>query len=131
MKEGRLSLPPVYQLLRISIVDASIGEVRLQLIPNETFRSPLGLVAGGIITTVLDTAMASACDTCTPPEKTCTTLEVKANFLRPLAVESEPVVAIGKAMFMGSRVLVATGELLSSSPDARRYAIASTTCLVL
>lgn len=131
MKEGRVPLPPVYELLRISVVDAAIGEVRLQLYPDERLRSPLGLVAGGIIATVLDTALAWACDTCAPPGKVCTTLELKTNFLGPLTVKNEPVVAVGKAVFTGNRVMVATGELISLTQPSKRYAIASATCLVL
>lgn len=133
MKEHRLDLPPLYKLLQISVLEASKGEVRLQMLPSERLKSPLGLVGGGIIATVLDTALAWACETCVPTGKVCTTLELKTNFLRPVGVDEKAVIAVGKAVFAGSRVLVATGELIPSSDDSRvdKYALASATCLVL
>ncbi|ATU95133.1 hypothetical protein BLM14_25610 (plasmid) [Phyllobacterium zundukense] len=134
MRDGSRELPPIYDLLQISVIDATEGEVKLQLTPHDGLRSPIGLVAGGVIATILDTTLAWACSTCVPSDKVCTTVELKVNFLRPISVTDGPLVATGRTVHRGNRILVATAELSQSSADGTRLiqcAIATGTCMAV
>ena len=126
---GRSEPPALYQTLGIAVASAEPGRVSLTLTPSDRLRSPLGTVGGGVVATVLDTAMAWACDTMLPDGKVCTTLEIKTNFLKPVAVSAAPLMAHAHVHHGGSRIMVAQAELLDETGAA--YAAATATCMVI
>ncbi|WP_442981010.1 PaaI family thioesterase [Rhizobium sp. T136] len=106
----------------------------MQLKPHEGLRNPLGLIAGGAIATLLDTALAWACDTCVPSGRVSTTIELKVNFLRPVSVSGGTVVATARVIHAGNRILVATADLRQMDIDgaqARNCAVATATCMII
>lgn len=129
IRAGRLAPPPVYELLGISVIEAEAGRVLLGFTPDGRFRNPYGVIAGGVLATVLDTAMAWACDCTAPAGKICTTIEFKVNFLRPVQADDASLRAEARTIHGGSRVMVAEGRLLA--PDGALRASATSTCLVV
>ncbi|WP_411756380.1 PaaI family thioesterase [Sinorhizobium meliloti] len=75
----------------------------------------MGLVAGGAIATLLDTALAWACDTCVPSDKVSTTIELKVNFLRPVSVNGGTVVATARVSLPQCSSLASAGAAVT--PD--------------
>ena len=57
-----------------------------------------------------------------------TTLELKANFVRPVTLQSGPLRAEGSVIHAGGTVMTAEARLLDAQD--RLYAHASSTCLV-
>ncbi|WP_374209532.1 PaaI family thioesterase [Sinorhizobium meliloti] len=134
IRNGVGAAPPIYKLLDISVVEAREGEVSLQFRPHEGPRNPIGLVAGGAIATLLDTALAWACDTCVPSDQVSTTIELKVNFLRPVSVSGGTVVATARVIHPGNRILVATADLRQMGIDgaqALNCAVATATCMII
>jgi len=129
IRAGRRAPPPVYELLGISVIDAEAGYVQLGFTPDGRFGNPHGATAGGVLATVLDTALAWACDCAAPAGKICTTVEFKVNFLRAVRVDDARLRAEAKVIHGGSRILVADGRLLA--PDGTLRASAISTCLVM
>jgi uncharacterized protein (TIGR00369 family) len=111
IRSGRVPKPPLYELLRIDVVEARTGYVTLSLTPDESFTSPLGTVGGGIILTILDTTLAWTCDTMATTDRAGVTVELKANFLRPISTNAAPLKCEAECVFTGSRVVVGQAKL--------------------
>ena len=74
--------------------------------PLEAHQNPLGTVHGGIITTLLDSAMGCAVHTTLPPGGMYTTLELKVNFLRPSFGGGARLLAEGTVLNRGSTAVL-------------------------
>jgi len=83
---GALPPPPVARLLGFEVEPVSEGLVTFAFEPAEFHYNPLGTVHGGILTTVLDSAMGCAVHSRLRAGLSYTTLELKVNFLKPVRV---------------------------------------------
>lgn len=125
---GELPAPPAIRLLNLGFADLGEGRVIFTLEPAEYHYNPLGSVHGGVVSTFCDTAMGSAVHSLLPAGVGYTTLELKVSFLRPITVETGLVRCEGRVIHLGSRV--ATAEASVTDGEGRRYAHATTTCLI-
>jgi uncharacterized protein (TIGR00369 family) len=73
-----------------------------------------GVIHGGIITTLADTAAVYAINPDLPPGKTMTSIELKVNFLRPAAADGSPLLARADVIKRGQRVAVCRVDVLQS-----------------
>lgn len=126
---GELPAPPVTKLLDYDIGSVEPGRVEFVCHPREGQYNILGVVHGGIVATVLDSAMGCAVHTLLEAGQTYTTLEVKVNFVRPVTVDCGTLVAAGEAIHVGRRTATASGRLTDGA--GRVLAHASTTCIVM
>ncbi|MEO3823603.1 PaaI family thioesterase [Actinomadura sp. B10D3] len=104
------------------------GRVVFALAPRAEFSNPLGTVHGGIMSTLLDSAMACAVHTSLPAGASYTSLELKVNFVRPVPLEGGRLVCEGTTVHMGRRVATAEGRITNA--DGKLVAHGTTTCMV-
>jgi uncharacterized protein (TIGR00369 family) len=128
IEDGVISAPPVARLLGMEVEQVSEGLVTFAFEPGEYHYNPLGTVHGGILTTVLDSAMGCAVHSRLRAGLTYTTLELKVNFLRPVRVTTGRVRGEGKVVHLGGRVATAEAHLVDE--DGGLYAHATSTCLI-
>lgn len=128
--DGSLPAPPVAQLLGFGIDRVDEGNVVFTMPPLEAHQNPLGTVHGGIITTLLDSAMGCAVHTTLPPGGMYTTLELKVNFLRPSFAGGATLVAEGTVLHRGSTVVLADATI-TTADTGKKIAHATSTCLIL
>ena len=100
------SLPPtdepsIQQLLKPQVLENEPGRAVLHFTPEPTWTIGNGVVQGGIVTAMLDMAMAFASDG-------LSTATITVDILRPVV---GPVTATGTTTKQGRRLLFATGEL--------------------
>lgn len=126
---GELPHPPIGALLGIRITEASEGRLVCVLEPSEDQYNPIGSVHGGVVSTLMDSAMSCAVHTTLPAGAGYTTLEVKANFLCPIGVDTGALTCEGRVVHAGSRV--ATAECRVVDGAGKLYAHGTATCLVL
>jgi uncharacterized protein (TIGR00369 family) len=126
--EGRLAPPPVAVLLGMSLVEVAEGSATFKLDVGEHLYNPIGAVHGGILCTLLDSAMGCAVHTVLPLGRAYTSLEVKVNFVKALTVNTASVLAKGQVISSGRRVATASGQVVGT--DGTLYAHATTTCLI-
>jgi len=127
---GELPPPPVARLLGMELRRVDEGRVVFALAPAEEQLNPLGTVHGGILTTILDSAMGCAVHTTLPAGTTYTTLELKVNFVRAVLLGSGPVVADGTVVHRGGTVATAEGRLVREDDD-KLMAHATSTLLLM
>ena len=77
-----LPLPPALRTLDITPVEAEPGRVSFTLVPSEFHLNPFGLVHGGVLAALIDTAMGCAVHSLLPVGAGYITSELNVRFLR-------------------------------------------------
>ncbi len=126
--DGELPSPPIGETLDFVPIEAERGRVVFQGRPGKRHYNPLGSVHGGYFCTLLDSALGCAVQSTLPKGTGYTTLELKVNLIRALTDDVGPVRAEGRVIHVGSRVGIAEATLTDA--DDRKYAHATTTCLI-
>ncbi len=123
--------PPVgvAELLGMRPVVVEHGTVTFACDADPRFANPMGTVHGGIIATLLDSALGCAVQTVLPDGVAYTTLSLELKYLRPVAVDAGQLRATGTVVHAGRRQ--ATAEARLTDEQDRLLATATTTCLVL
>ena len=129
MVAGELPQPPIAATLGFRLTVAEPGRAVFEGEPAEFHYNPIGTVHAGLASTLLDSAMGCAFVTTLEAGRAWTTLELKANFTRPMTVETGTVRCIGSVVHPGRRV--ATTEARLEDLHGRLLAHATSTILVL
>jgi uncharacterized protein (TIGR00369 family) len=127
---GELPAPPVAQLLGMHIAEVEWGVVTFTLTPCESHYNPIGMVHGGVTATLLDSAMGCAVHSELPAGVGYTTLELNANYLRPILADTGPVRCRARVVHRGGTVATAEARAWREADD-ELLAHATTTCLIL
>jgi uncharacterized protein (TIGR00369 family) len=104
------------------------GRAVFECEPSEAHYNPIGSVHGGVISTLLDSALSCAVHTTLPAGSGYTTAELKVNFVRPIVIGTGRLRAEGRVIHTGSRLGTAEARLTDSA--GKLYAHAVGTCLV-
>ena len=129
LQTGELPPPPIAVLMGMWIAEVSEGRVIFALEPAEYHYNPLGTVHGGVMATLLDSALGCAVQSMLPAGTSYTTIELKVNYLRPITAQTGTVYCEGKIIHLGGRV--ATAEARLTGAGGKLYAHGTTTCLIL
>jgi uncharacterized protein (TIGR00369 family) len=113
-----------------TLVAGDPGAVTFALTPCESLYNPIGMVHGGVTATLLDSAMGCAVHSELPAGAGYTTLELKANYLRPITADTGPVRCRARVVHRGGTVATAEARAWREA-DNELLAHATTTCLVL
>ncbi|MGE5253009.1 MAG: PaaI family thioesterase [Planctomycetaceae bacterium] len=100
---------PYYQLLRISLEEIDAGFARFRMPFRKELTQAYGVVHGGAIASLADTAVAFALMTLIQPGERVTTAEFKINFFA--AVNSGEMVGEARVVHAGKRLVAADMEV--------------------
>ena len=125
---GKVDNVPIGQTLGFRVTEVSAGEVVLAGSPDARFYNLIGTIHGGWAASILDTAMALATLSTLDRDHTFTTLDIKINYLRPIAAGAT-VRAEGRVLHGGRRVALSEAKLLD--PSGKLLAHGTSTCIVL
>lgn len=128
IQQGRIPQPPAARLIGYRIREVERGRVVFELEPAEYHYNPFATVHGGIIGTLLDSAMTAAVLSTLGLGLACSTLEMKVNFVRPVTGRVGVLRAEGNVIHAGSSVATAEGKLRDG--QGKLYAHAVTTCSI-
>lgn len=115
--------------LGISVESLEGGRAVYTMTPSTSHANALLTVHGGVLTTLLDTAMGSAVFLRLPDHTTYTTLELKVNFIRPVGLDGGTLTCEAQAVHVGKRTATVEGRI--TDPTGRLIAHGSCTCLIL
>jgi uncharacterized protein (TIGR00369 family) len=102
--DGILPPPPISGIVGLRLVAVAEGEVTLASTPDESMLNTIGLVHGGVLCTLMDTAMGIAVQTTKPAGVVSASIELKVSFLKPLPFDGREVSVVGRALRSGRRV---------------------------
>jgi uncharacterized protein (TIGR00369 family) len=102
---------PFAHLLGIELDEISEGTATLGLQVRKKLTQNHGVVHGGAIASLIDTAMAFAIITLLAPQEKVTTVDLTVSFLRPLT--EGRITAVAKVMRAGRRLLVVSANVFA------------------
>jgi uncharacterized protein (TIGR00369 family) len=97
-------------LLRIKPVELASGLGRIEVTVSAQHLRNLGIMHGGMLATLLDSALGMAAGSLASADQFVVTVQLNINFIRP-AWEGEHLVATGEVQHAGQQTAVARGEV--------------------
>ena len=132
LSKYRVSGPDATQLIdRVVTRDVSAvepGRVEYQLTPQEFHFNPAGTLHGGVMATIVDSAMSCAIWSLLPAGIGWTTMEMKMGLVRTVTKESGRLVCVGTPISVGQRSGAAEARVHDA--QGKLCAYASTTCMI-
>ena len=122
-----VEIAPYYQLLQITLEEIDTGFSRFRMPFRKELTQAYGVVHGGAIATLADTAVAFAVMTLIQRGEMVTTAEFKINFFS--ALTSGEMFAEGRAVYTGKRLVVADMEVKNETGQLIAKGIA--TCAII
>ena len=123
--EGQLPRPPIASLFGAELVSVTEGVAVFRCTPDESTYNPIGVVHGGFLCTLLDTAAGCAVHTLLPAGTGFGSIEIKVSFLKPLTARSGVIEIRGEALRMGSRVAFAQAHARNGDDELVGHATTS------
>lgn len=125
---GELPGAPIASHFAMQVIEVDSGTVVFRCSPDNSHYNPIGAVHGGLVCTLLDSALGCATHTTLEAGTGYTSIEIKVNYLRPVTADSGPLICTGRVTKPGRRVVFAEGEVLDN--HGKTVATASGTLLV-
>ena len=113
MKSSEAGSTPFSQLLGMRCLEREKGRARYELEVGPEHLNRRGVAHGGVVASLLDTALGAAVVSSITKEEWTGTLELSVQFREP--VRPGPVVAQGRMARRGRNVAFAEGEILDAS----------------
>lgn len=120
--------PGVGTLLGMRYPEIEEGRVTFEVDTRPEFGNPLGTVHGGIIATLVDSAMGCAVHSALPAKVSYTTVELALTYLRAVPYDGRTLRAEGRVIHLGGRIATADGRI--TDDRGRLVATATTTCML-
>lgn len=112
---GELPPPPITVLMRMTLEEAEEGRVVFICEPDESHYNPIGTVHGGLLCTLLDSALGCAVQSTLPQGAGYTSIEINVNYLRPVYAHTGPLRCTATVTKPGKRVAFADGVVTDAS----------------
>lgn len=128
LMDGTLPAPPFAEVSDLWPVEVEQGRVVFEALPSKRFYNPMGLVHGGWLALLLDTAMGSAVHSTLSAGQGYTTVEMKTTFVKAVREATGKLRCEGTLLHGGSRIASSEGKVFNSAGDL--VAHGSETCLV-
>ena len=128
--EGRLPKPPIADTMGFTGVQFEEGRAVFEGDPAEYLYNPIGVVHAGFAMTLLDSALGCAVHSTLGVGDRYTTLETKANFVRPITIETGRVRCEAAVVYRGTTIGTAEGKLTAIN-SGKVLAHGTTTCLII
>jgi uncharacterized protein (TIGR00369 family) len=128
LRTGAAPAPGFAVTLGVEPVAFAPGRAAFALAPGPEHLSPLGTVHGGILATLLDTAVGCAIHTTLDADDAYTTVDLDVKFVRPVRPGQGRVTAEARTVHVGGRTATAEGRIVDEAGTL--YAHATTTCLI-
>jgi uncharacterized protein (TIGR00369 family) len=128
MKRGEVDAPPAVALLGMNLDTLERGRTVFSLVADEMHENPMGTMHGGLVATLVDTAMGCAVASMLPTDASFTTLELSTKYIRAITTATGKIYAEGRVVHQGGRVASTDARVYDDSGTV--YAHATSTCLI-
>ncbi len=126
---GEIPPPPIANLMNMKFNEVGEGYTIFSIEPGEYHCNPAGLVHGGVLATLLDSAMALAIYSLLPQGTGNITVDIHITYVRPVTPDTGVLYCKGEALHKGGQIATATGKVYDR--NNKLYAHATTTCMLL
>jgi uncharacterized protein (TIGR00369 family) len=129
LRDGRIAPPPMARLMGFSLVELEFGLAAFECLPDESVYNPIGVVHGGLVCTLADSAAGCAVQTTLEAGVAYTSIDINVTYLRPVTKDTGVIRATARVTKPGRRVAYATVEVTDTSE--KLLAQATSSCLVM
>ena len=105
--DGKLPPPPIADVFGARLHSVGDGEAVFRCTPDESSYNPAGIVHGGLLCMLLDSACGCAVQSQLPAGAGISTIEIKISFLSALRAGGGELEVTGKALRVGRQVAFA------------------------
>ena len=120
---------PIATTLEMDGFDVERGSVTVYLTPDaQKHWNPIGMMHGGVISTLLDTAAACSVHSTPAAGEAYTSLDLNVKFLRAVTEESGRLRCVGSVVQRGRRTALAEAHLYDAAD--RLVAQATSSCMI-
>ncbi len=127
---GELPMPPIHHLTGLQIASVDPDEVVFEMPATAWLCAPRReRVQGGAVATLAETALSAALQARLPPRTALAPIDLKVNYLRPLAADGRNATARGSGVHAGRRIAVANAEVLNAA--GKPVAVATGSAMIL
>lgn len=119
---------PIQDTLEMELTAIEPGRAEYRLTPQEFHFNPAGTLHGGVMATIVDSAMSCALWSTLEAGIGWTTMEMKLGLLRTVTSEAGELVCVGTLINAGHRAGAAEARVHDAK--GRLCAYASTTCMI-
>jgi uncharacterized protein (TIGR00369 family) len=127
--EGRLPPPPIAAHFETRLESIGEGEATFVCTPDESAYNPIGMIHGGFVCTLLDSALGCAVQTQLPAGVGYTSIDITISYLRAVHAGRGEVRAIGRVTKPGRRVAFGEAKLVDEA--GKTLATATGSCLIM
>ena len=121
--EDALSTVPFAKLLGIKLDAVEPGDATLSLQIRDDFKQNAGVVHGGVIASLIDSATAFAIVPLLKADERTTTVDLTISYLRPLVAGG--MVARAKVLRAGQRLIVVSADLVDDAGNLAATALST------
>ena len=118
-----ISTVPFAKLLGITVDSIELGQATLSLLIRDEFKQNAGIVHGGVIASLIDSATAFAILPLLKPDERTSTIDLTISYLRPLI--SGSMVATANVRRDGRRVVVVSADLTDGDGNLAATALST------
>jgi uncharacterized protein (TIGR00369 family) len=129
VRDGSLPPAPIAQLMGFWLVEVEPGLAVFECSPDESAYNPIGVVHGGLVCTLADSAAGCAVQSTLEAGVAYTSIDINVTYLRPVTKDSGRIRATGRVTKPGRKVAYATVEV--TDPAGKLLAQATSSCLVM
>ncbi|HET9095029.1 MAG TPA: PaaI family thioesterase [Candidatus Baltobacteraceae bacterium] len=108
---GEIPLPPILSVLDISEGSVGDGWIEFSMRPQGFMLNLAGTVHGGVLATLVDSALTCALVTRLAKGMACTTIDLQMRFFRPAHLSAERLTARAEVLNMGTTLGATAGEI--------------------
>lgn len=108
---GEIPLPPILSVLDISEGSVGDGWIEFSMRPQGFMLNLAGTVHGGVLATLIDSALTCALVTRLPKGMACTTIDLQMRFFRPAHLSAERLTARGEIVNISKSFGTTMGEV--------------------
>jgi len=121
--------PPIALTLGFKLEEVAEGRALFTIEPGEHHYNPIGLVHGGVLATLLDSAMGCAIHSKLPAGSGYATVDLNVHFVRAVTRDTPRLRCESELLHLGGRIATASGRVVDEA--GKLYAHATTSCLVI
>jgi len=129
VRDGALPRPPIAQLMGFTLVEVAPGLAVFECTPDESVYNPIGVVHGGLVCTLTDSAAGCAVQSSLEAGVAYTSIDINVTYLRPVTKDSGLIRATGRLTKPGRKVAYATVEVTDGA--GKLLAQATSSCLIM
>jgi len=129
IRDGALPRPPIAQLMGFALVEVAPGLAVFECTPDESVYNPIGVVHGGLVCTLTDSAAGCAVQSSLEAGVAYTSIDINVTYLRPVSLVTGLIRASGRLTKPGRKVAYATVKITDRS--GKLLAQATSSCLVM